>query len=653
MAVGGNITVENNALAKQLGLASGTSNTVASGAATTLNVQLDGKASLAIDLSSLGANAKMSDITKAINDALKADTADYGAAYGSASTANLDGSITLTGVSGGGNVTVTNSALSNTLGLTANSSNKSVSGAAAQTLGINIDGKGTTQVDFSKMVGGTQSLTAIAGAINSQLSAAYGAGYANLASANPDGTISIASKATGSTAGTVTVTNDAAGKSLGLTSGPAANVTKNGKDESLSDVVSFLNTTAQKALGTSTDAKIVSMDANGKITIASQTKGANSSVTVVGAGTTAGLASALNLTEDVAKTGQARSMSSVVADLQQAFNSNTTLQQAGLTAQVNASTGSLEIKSSNGTQFSLDAWGTQSPAVRTSDSAPAVRPSPAPTLTAQSSSSVIDTQGASAIGTFANAKNSTSISFQNMQFGNDDQSITISASSAGGVAQTPLTITLQNDSTAQTGANIDSAISAINTKLQQSENATMRSITAVRETSRDRCAEHQLRQLSLFLQRRGECFRGRRGGRWAQRRHGEHVQFRHERRVQQYRYRHAGRRAAGRHGARGCDCHLGQRASHHRPRRKPVDLRHQPGHVPDHQLLGCGIGNSRYQRSPAGGQPLQSPDLVAGCHSCHGPGQLRASGGSQPPEGLILTTNPAEGLSFRAALPPA
>ena len=249
VAVGGNITVDNNTLAKQLGLASGTSNTVASGAATTLNVQLDGKASLAIDLSSLGANAKMSDITKAINDALKADTADYGAAYGSASTANLDGSITLTGVSGGGNVTVTNSALSNTLGLTANSSNKSVSGAAAQTLGINIDGKGTTQVDFSKMVGGTQSLTAIAGAINSQLSAAYGAGYANLASANPDGTISIASKATGSTAGTVTVTNDAAGKLLGLTSGPAANVTKNGKDESLSDIVSFLNTTARKSVG--------------------------------------------------------------------------------------------------------------------------------------------------------------------------------------------------------------------------------------------------------------------------------------------------------------------------------------------------------------------------------------------------------------------
>ena len=96
---------------------------------------------------------------------------------------------------------------------------------------------------------------------------------------------------------------------------------------------------------------------------------------------------------------------------------------------------------------------------------------------------MVDTQGASAIGTFANAKNSASISFQNMQYGNDDQSITISASNAGGVAQTPLTITLQNDSTAQTGANIDSAISAINSKLQQSENATMRSITAVRETS--------------------------------------------------------------------------------------------------------------------------------------------------------------------------
>ena len=107
----------------------------------------------------------------------------------------------------------------------------------------------------------------------------------------------------------------------------------------------------------------------------------------------------------------------------------------------------------------------------------------APTL---STASMVSTQGASAIGTSANGThNTTSISFQGMQFGNDDQSITISANSAAGVPQTPLTITLQNDSEAQTGATIDSAISAINTKLQQSENATMRSITAVQDVGAD------------------------------------------------------------------------------------------------------------------------------------------------------------------------
>ena len=438
-----------------------------------------------------------------------------------------------------------------------------------------------------------------------------------------------------------------AGQTLGLTSGVGASTTVTGKDESLSDVVSFLNTTAQQALGTSTAAKIVSLDANGSINIASQTKGANSSVSVVGAGTTAGLAASLNLAGYVnsATTGQARSLDSVVANLKESFNGNATLQQAGLTAQVNTSTNSLEIKSSNGTQFSLDAWGTKGATTDSDlgfgDSGTAFTNANA--VAPQSSSSVLDTQGAAAIGTSANGtSNTASISFQNMQFGNDDQSISISANSAAGVAQTPLTITLQNDSTAQTGANIDSAISAINTKLQQSNNATLRSITAVQETGADgKESINFISSLSSFSvsvsssagAAVGDGLNGGQAKTFTSAMNGASSSIAID--------TQAGAEQAV--TALGAAIPPGQRASHHRPWRKPVDLRHQSGHVPDHQLLGCGIGNSRYQRSPAGGQPLQSPDLVAGCHSCHGPGQLRASGGSQPSEGLILTTNPAEG----------
>ena len=478
-ATGGSLSITNNGLSKAIGLATGTADTVKSRSQQTLNLQIDGHQQVDIALDNLGTSAKLSDIAAAINSALTSATAQgYGAAYSNVAKANADGTISLTGVTASNTVKVLNSNMSGSLQFTTGTSDATGTGAAAQTLNVSIDGKATTQVSFAGITGGgTPTLTDIAAKINATLVADttnYGAAYANAAKANADGTITISGLAGGSTAGSVTVTNNVAGQTLGLTSGAGASTTVTGKDESLSDVVSFLNTTAQQTLGTSTAAKIVSLDANGSINIASQTKGANSSVSVVGAGTTAGLASSLNLAGYVnsATTGQARSLDSVVANLKESFNGNATLQQAGLTAQVNTSTNSLEISSSNGTQFSLDAWGTKTATTDSDlgfgDSGTAFTNANA--VAPKSSSSVLDTQGASAVGTSANGtSNTASIAFQNMQFGNDDQSISISANSAAGVAQTPLTITLQNDSTAQTGANIDSAISAINTKLQQSE----------------------------------------------------------------------------------------------------------------------------------------------------------------------------------------
>jgi flagellin len=489
VTVGGSLSVTNNGMSKALGLATGTSDTVVSGAAQTLKLQLDGKAELDVDISSLGNNAKMSDIAAKINTALVADSATYGAAYANAAKANLDGSLSLTGVAGGGSVLVTNSTVSNTLGLTSNSANATATGSAIQTLNVSLDGKTAEQVSFAGIAGGgTPTLTAVAAKINAALvadTANYGASYANAAQANPDGTITISGLNKGSATGSVAVTNNVAGQTLGLTSGAGVSVSATGKDETLAQVVSFLNTTAQQTLGTSTAANIVSLNSTGAVTIASQTKGANSSVSVLSAGTTGGLAAALNLSGyvDSAQTGAARGAQSVVDSLKQAFNGNTTLQQAGLTA-VAATNGNLEIKSNNGTEFRLDAFGTKTATTDSDlgfgDTGKAFTNS----LTlAQGTASSVDVQGASAIGTFANANNTASISFQAMQFGNDDQSISISASSTAGVAQTPLTITLQNDSTAQTGASIDAAISAINTKLQQSDNATLRSITAVQETA--------------------------------------------------------------------------------------------------------------------------------------------------------------------------
>jgi flagellin len=494
-ATSGSLKIINNAASQDLGLVTGTTqDTVKSAADKTLNLQIDGHQQVDIDLSTVGGSAghpTLTEIATAINNALKANSSNgYGTAYGNVASANSDGTITLSGVAGAGTLTVKNSGLSSFLSLTSTTGDATATGAAAQTLDISVDGKATAQVNFSGITGGgTPKLSDIAAAINSQLASAYGSGYASLASANSDGTITIGSKGTGSTGGSVTIANNVAGKALSFTSGTASSATVTGKDESLADVVSFLNTTAQQALGASTAAKIVALDGSGNLTISSQTRGANSSVSVVGAGTTGGLAASLGLGSyvDSATTGQARSLQSVVDNLKQSFNGNATLQAAGLTAQINQGTNSLEISSSNGTQFRIDAWGTKTATTDSDLGFGDTGKAFTNTLSAAtSSSSVIDTQGASAIGTFANgARNTASLSFQAMQFGNDDQSISISANSAAGVPQTPLTITLQNDSQAQTGASIDAAISYINTKLQQSDNPTLRSIAAVAETGAD------------------------------------------------------------------------------------------------------------------------------------------------------------------------
>jgi flagellin len=96
-----------------------------------------------------------------------------------------------------------------------------------------------------------------------------------------------------------------------------------------------------------------------------------------------------------------------------------------------------------------------------------------------SGASMIDAGGTSALGT--GTVQNPYLSFAPMKFGSDTQAITISANSAAGVSQPPVTITLQNNGTAQTGATIDSAVSYINSQLRQSNNPTMQSIVAVEE----------------------------------------------------------------------------------------------------------------------------------------------------------------------------
>jgi flagellin len=80
------------------------------------------------------------------------------------------------------------------------------------------------------------------------------------------------------------------------------------------------------------------------------------------------------------------------------------------------------------------------------------------------------------------ASQSSAFSFTPIRFGSDDQTITITATDPNGVQQSS-TITLRNDATSRGGRSIDEAIATINTALQQSNNATLQKIVAVKDNS--------------------------------------------------------------------------------------------------------------------------------------------------------------------------
>jgi flagellin len=85
----------------------------------------------------------------------------------------------------------------------------------------------------------------------------------------------------------------------------------------------------------------------------------------------------------------------------------------------------------------------------------------------------VDAGGASA---------TTDFGFTAIVNGSDQQSVTITAPDSNGVQQS-VSVTLQNNGTARNGGNIDEAISAINTALQQSNNSTLQQIVAVKDNS--------------------------------------------------------------------------------------------------------------------------------------------------------------------------
>lgn len=160
------------------------------------------------------------------------------------------------------------------------------------------------------------------------------------------------------------------------------------------------------------------------------------------------------------------------ADLQRtlndAFASNPALQAAGLLATFNGT--SLTIQSTNNTYFRLNPGGS-SPLADIGFGTGGVAFTGSLSV-GQATSNSIESSGASSV---------SALSFSAMAYGNDGQTLTISATDPKGALQTA-TITLNNNAQGHDGRSIDEAIAAINAQLQNGDPA-LREIVAVKENS--------------------------------------------------------------------------------------------------------------------------------------------------------------------------
>ena len=141
------------------------------------------------------------------------------------------------------------------------------------------------------------------------------------------------------------------------------------------------------------------------------------------------------------------------------------LHAAGLLASLDPVTGSLILSSSNGTNFRVSGGGADLGFGISGGAYAGSTNTGAPTAGRINS---------------AGAYTTSAMDFTPMANGSDTQSITVTATDANGATHS-LAIPLQNNSTARTGDNIDDAIHAINTALQQSNDSTLTSIYAVKE----------------------------------------------------------------------------------------------------------------------------------------------------------------------------
>ncbi len=210
------------------------------------------------------------------------------------------------------------------------------------------------------------------------------------------------------------------------------------------------------------------LDSTGtKLVLTSKASGTASSVAIVAASSDTSVTTALGVvaaSNPVAAAGANASAGNIVQQLNAQIAQNTSLVNAGLQAVNNS--GTITLQSSNSTNFRLNAFGGDIGFGNLGSSFGGNAASPATSI-----ASTFDSNGASA---------SAVLSFNDLLYAGDKQSINITGTDASG-GKHPVSITLQNSALNRSGATIDSAISTINTALQQTNDATLKNIVAVKE----------------------------------------------------------------------------------------------------------------------------------------------------------------------------
>ena len=365
-------------------------------------------------------------------------------------------------------ISLTTATLGNNLVFTSNTGQQFqvvATGDSANVLGLGSFLSGANgAVDYSTITGNTYSTSAPSGTATFEVSLNGNASNASVDKFSADLTggdalaaTSLAATPVVLTGGTVDLSGGTGDLTFRIDGGPL--LTASLGTSATTSVATILSTiAAQAGVGSAT------IDGAGNLVITSATKGSNSSVEIVAGD--APTITALGLTVGTTH-GSNATEANVIQQLNGSIAASPTLVAAGLTAQDDPNNaGHIQIVSSNSTNFRLNTYGagdagfTHNGASFTGN-AQAAPPSVSPYL---------DSQGADA---------SSTLPYSNTLYGTDSQTVNITANDPGGNKHT-LSVNIGNAANNREQT-IDQAISAINDQLQQSNDATLNQIVAVKE----------------------------------------------------------------------------------------------------------------------------------------------------------------------------